>query len=250
MSVKRQRVMWDFFCGFKGASEAFRARGWKVITVDNNPIFRPDILADVCDLRLRGEDAPDFAWFSPVCTDFALRRFDKSLVPSMNLVIQSARLERDLRPKLFAVENVKNSVPYISSVFGPHRLVAGPFFLFGNFPMFIPRPVPSKGSPRGPHWLRSAERARVPLSLSEDMEAAVSYFLDQQESAHVRAQAPRIRAAQEPEDRRVQEPATRPTRAPEQNPVPGPEAGSAQEPGCRRVQVPVLEAAQVPGFLQ
>ncbi len=188
--MSRQRVMWDLCCGLKGASAAFEARGWRVVSVDIDPTFRPTILADILDFRPRGVERPDFVWGSPVCTEYALRRFDPSIVPSLNMVLQVRRVIRDLGAPLWAMENVRHSVPYISSLLGPHRMSVGPFFLWGNFPKFLARPVAGKGAPGGPHWLRGATRAKIPLTLSEDMEAAVSYLLEQQEAARRREQEP------------------------------------------------------------
>jgi site-specific DNA-cytosine methylase len=69
--------MLDLFSGLKGASQAFEAAGWEVITVDNNPDLNPTICCDIEDLWLH----PDFQqymtkeyfnliWASPPCIEF------------------------------------------------------------------------------------------------------------------------------------------------------------------------------------
>ena len=171
------RLMVDLFAGLGGASEAFRRAGWRVVTLDVEPMFKPDILADVAAFEPPADLRPDFVWASPPCVEYALRRFNSDLEPSLALVQHAKRIIDKLSPRYWALENVRLSVPFIRQVLGPHRIAAGPYFLWGNFPRFIPSPVPNKGSASGPHYLRSALRAKIPLSLSQDMEAAVTYML-------------------------------------------------------------------------
>lgn len=204
------RVMFDLFCGLKGSSQAFTAAGWNVTTVDIEPMFKPTRLVSVVDFN-PGPVRPEFVWASPPCTEFALRRFDKTIVPSLDLVRHAKRVIDQLEPKYWAVENVRNAVPYISEVLGPPKMVVGPFFLWGNFPRFLARPVPGKGQARGPHFLRSAMRAMVPLSLSEDMLAAVAYMLDQEQVASG-------------------SPAAGPALEPSSSPAQGPNSAAAQVP--------------------
>lgn len=218
--MSRQRVMWDVFCGLGGASAAFKAAGWKVVTVDIEPMFRPDILADAATLDLRGEAAPDFAWFSPPCVEFARRRFEPDLVPSLDLVRHCVRLRDELKPKLWALENVRLSVPFIKTVLGPHRIGVGPYFLWGNFPSFMPQPVKGKAGVRGPHWMRSAERAKIPYSLSSDIERAVSYLLNAQENGG------------RPAGRALDLPFELPTRPPLTSPASSPPSAAALEPAA------------------
>lgn len=237
--MRRQRTMWDFFSGLGGASEAFRRTGWHVVTVDNDPMFKPTVLRDVRELNVNDVTPPDFAWFSPPCVEFALRRFDPTIVPSLELVEASVRIIKQWEAKnhrfYWALENVRHSVPFISRILGPHRLAVGSFFLWGNFPMFLPPQVENKGSPQGPHWLRSATRAKIPLALSAEMEEAVHYTLNALESADVPlAQNPSIQPAQEPQLSLFGCAATRPPAAAGQEP----EAGVALEPSQEPPRAP------------
>lgn len=173
--------MFDLFAGLGGASEAFRRAGWRVMTLDVDPIFKPDLLLDIATYAPDGL-RPDFVWASPPCVEYALRRFNRDLEPSLDLVRHAKRVIDALKPRLWALENVRLSVPFIRRELGPHRLAVGSYFLWGNFPRFIPRDVPNKGMSVGPHYLRSALRAKIPLTLSEDMERAVSYLLRAEET--------------------------------------------------------------------
>ncbi len=170
--------MWDLFCGLGGWSQAFRDAGWRVITVDNDPMFKPEVLCDISELDVSGQPAPDFLTASPPCVEFALRRFDPKIKPSLDLVVAAKRVIDELKPKYWVIENVRHAVPFISEILGPHRLAVGPYFLWGNFPLFLPQSVKGKSGVRGPHWLRSATRAKIPYPLSSDMERAVSYVFN------------------------------------------------------------------------
>jgi hypothetical protein len=45
----------DLCCRLKGAPQDFKDNGWGVLTVDFNPKFNPDIVADINDLQLEGD---------------------------------------------------------------------------------------------------------------------------------------------------------------------------------------------------
>ena len=63
-------LMLDVCCGLKGASCAMFDRGWEVLSVDINPHFSPDVVADVRTWHYHGP-SPDLVWCSPPCTDLA-----------------------------------------------------------------------------------------------------------------------------------------------------------------------------------
>jgi hypothetical protein len=235
--MKKNRLMYDLFCGLGGASAAFVDAGWDVVTVDSDPMFKPTILTDIRDLVAHPEGVPlinvarpDFLWASPPCIEFARRRFDPSINPSLDLVIAAKKVIDELRPRYWCIENVRLSVPHISKVLGPHRVAIGPYFLWGNFPMFLPRWVREKGSVRGPHWLRSALRAKIPYAISSDMERAVSYVMNAEEAraASCPATWPAAGAVgaplRAPQDLPAAGAVGAPLRAPQDLPAPGPEA--------------------------
>jgi len=66
----------DLCCGLKRASLDFKDHGWDVTTVDINPKFNPDIIADVNNLFLDGKY--DLIWASPPCTDYSRYALPKS----------------------------------------------------------------------------------------------------------------------------------------------------------------------------
>ena len=66
----RKLVWLDLCSGLGGASQPALDRGWKVIRVDIDPRFKPDIVADVRALPLKPFHV-DVLWASPPCQEFA-----------------------------------------------------------------------------------------------------------------------------------------------------------------------------------
>lgn len=65
----------DLFAGLGGATSAFKERGHRVVTVDNNPAFDTDLICDGEKLDVGGLQGPhryDFVWASPPCTCFSV----------------------------------------------------------------------------------------------------------------------------------------------------------------------------------
>ena len=69
MSKTTTGRMLDLCCGKKGASKEFVKAGWDVLTVDIDPKFNPDIIADIINLHPEAPGQFDLIWASPKCTD-------------------------------------------------------------------------------------------------------------------------------------------------------------------------------------
>lgn len=72
----------DLFCGMKSISNAFKARGHEVFTVDWDKNFEPTLCADIGTLT--SEDiinlcggVPDVVWLSPDCTTYSVAAISK-----------------------------------------------------------------------------------------------------------------------------------------------------------------------------
>jgi len=161
--------MLDLFAGLGGASQAMRARGWQVVTVELDPRFRPDVVGDVARLPICGEF--DLLWASPPCTEFSRESMPWCRTgnpPSLELWRAAERAIAELRPRWWVIENVRGAVPY----FGPPVRRIGPWHLWGRMPAFkvrgdLGRKKESFGSKQ------RAERARVPMVLSLALAEAV-----------------------------------------------------------------------------
>ncbi len=162
--------MLDLFAGLGGASQAMRARGWQVVTVELDPKFRPNVVADVSRLPIRGQF--DLIWASPPCTEFSRESMPwcrTGNAPSLELWQAAERAIAELRPRWWVIENVKGAVPWIGRQ--PQRRI-GPFYLWGRMPAFkvrgdLGRKKESFGS------RQRAERAKVPMALSLALAEAV-----------------------------------------------------------------------------
>lgn len=72
----------ELFCGTKSVSNAFKARGHEVFTVDWEKSFEPTLCADIGTLT--AEDiiqlcggVPDVVWLSPDCTTYSVAAISK-----------------------------------------------------------------------------------------------------------------------------------------------------------------------------
>jgi hypothetical protein len=154
----------DLFSGLGGASKPFRDRGWQVVTVELDPKFSPDIVADVSTFSWRGE-RPTLIWASPPCTEFARESMPWSRTgkaPDLSLVQAVYRVVGESKPVWWVVENVRGAQRWI----GRAVMNIGPVYLWGWFPPF--KSTPAYGKER----LSSkdkAERARIPYEIGASL---------------------------------------------------------------------------------
>lgn len=156
--------MIDFCCGTKAASAAMFDRGWKVVTLDIDEKFMPDIVCDIRNYTYSGP-TPDLMWFSPPCTDFSFNSLpwnaNKQRAADISIYGACKRIIRQSKPKYWIIENVRGAMTY----FGPPTQKRGPFYLWGYYP-----PI-GKGhlnyKTKGSHPGRNSHlRAAIPYELS------------------------------------------------------------------------------------
>jgi len=174
--------MLDLFSGLGGASAAFQANPeWEVVTVDNDPDRRPDILCDLSKWKenvtlycqFENEKRFDLIWASPPCDDFCRAAFpwiENDEEPGLQLVQAAVDIIELFRPRCHVIENTKSGAQWITPLLGPPRQIVGPFYLWGDF-SFIPDveidPEHKALMDPGPNNpLRAAMRARIPYVLS------------------------------------------------------------------------------------
>jgi hypothetical protein len=168
--------MLDLCAGLGGASQAMKARGWNVITLDFDPRFKTDVVADVREWDYRGE-RPDLIWASPPCDEFA-REFmpwsKTGKAPALDLVEACKRIIDQSKPRYWVIENVKGAIRYFAPVIGNPAYQCNPYYLWGSFPDISHVRVTS----RKEHLSSSAhaERAVIPYRISD----ALAYAIERQ----------------------------------------------------------------------
>jgi hypothetical protein len=154
----------DLFAGLGGWSEAFRARGHSVTTLDIEPRFSVDIVADVLtwdtdSLAMR----PDIILASPPCEAFSTMSIGthwtggrRAYIPKsdaarlgVQLVKRTVGIILELRPRFFVIENPRDVLRSLEIIPAERRTVwqchvgrawAKPTDLWGGFPPSLDLP--------------------------------------------------------------------------------------------------------------
>jgi site-specific DNA-cytosine methylase len=127
--MSENKTCLDLFCGLGGFSAAFeQSDNWRVVTVDIDPDFNPDITADVMDLRPADlPEEPELVLASPPCEQFSLaasryNHFSSDGEPqteearnSVALVYHTIGLIKSLNPEYWFLENPQG---YLRTVLG------------------------------------------------------------------------------------------------------------------------------------
>jgi hypothetical protein len=154
----------DLCCGLKGASEPMKRRGWEVITLDNNPTFSPDIVADITRWSYQGE-TPDLVWASPPCDEFS-REFmpwsRTSNPPDLSIYEACKRIIAETQPSFWIIENTRGAVPY----FGKPSAIYYPYYLWGFFPPLGKINLAERRHKESYPSTNKAARAMIPPALS------------------------------------------------------------------------------------
>ena len=210
--MSKYRVL-DLFSGLGGFSQAFvKSDRWDVTTVEIDPEFDPDIVADVFDLRPSDFDDFDVILASPPCTQFSfaassLERFvdgepqTDDACDAVALVYHTIGLIRGLSPEFWFLENPQG---WLRQVIGdPDARVTfcqygavwmKPTDLWGDHPdAWMPRSCSygddchayntdcdhgGLGSCAVSGTRDSSERAKIPYDLSESIRDACERTLD------------------------------------------------------------------------
>lgn len=174
--MNEKLLMLDIGSGLGGASQAMKSRGWRVLTVDIEPRFNPDFIADARTWSYEGE-RPDLVWASPPCVEFSRESMPwcrTGSTPDMSIVLGCKRIIDECQPRYWVIENVRGAVSHFRPYLGEPAARVGPFFLWGRFPPLgsIPRDWKKKESYGSK---QRAERAKIPGGLSLALAQAIEW---------------------------------------------------------------------------
>ncbi len=163
-------VFLDLCSGLGGASQPALDRGWRVIRLDIDPCFRPDIVADVRTLPLRPFQV-DVLWASPPCQDFSkwgkMRTFyPNPPQPDLSILRGILRVILDFSPQWFIVENVSGAAEFFKRPLGPVRVTSGSHWFWGKLPGLLPATKSHKGGDYK-DWKSRLRRVREAAGLPE-----------------------------------------------------------------------------------
>jgi len=176
-------LLLDLCSGAGGVTNVFKRKGWEVISVDYNPDFHPDIVADIINWQYDG-DRPDLIWGSPECTQFSKESMPMSWACNrikppaidLRLALNVYRTIREQQPRFWVIENVRGARGYFDLIFGKMRKRVGPQYLWEEFPIFDTKHVYGKER-LGPCPDRAAIRSLIPEGITMALEQSIRWEL-------------------------------------------------------------------------
>ena len=192
----------DLFSGLGGWSAAFKERGHEVFTVDIDPRFEPDLVADIMDVRpVDLPPGPHVILASPPCSRFSAMCIAQSweavkgeshprnvdVVMAVGYVAKTLDLVEKVNPPYWVMEN---PLGMLRKVVGPPRVTTyhaawngggmrKATDLWGKIPgMEWPKLKEWDHVDWTPRKYDAAERARMPYPLSEALCKAIERELE------------------------------------------------------------------------
>ena len=191
----------DLFSGLGGFSEAFLLAGDHVERVENNPLLNQvpnTTMMDVLEFRddldallsnghtIPGRLRTDLIVAGPPCYEFSLAfaapqarksregGFD-DYEPNMELVEATIDIIKMINPRYWVIENVVGSIRHFKKIGLEPNQIHGSAVFYGKFPKFKTPKMPTKAE-RDKRWspIRSNERAKIPLELSQALRNAIT----------------------------------------------------------------------------
>lgn len=154
-------LMLELCAGSGTVAAAFRARGWRTITVDIEPGSDVQV-----DLRKWRAPPADFVWASPPCTEYSLAYPGrKALRPDRSIWLASLARIRESGARYYIIENVRGAIRYWPN----HISSDGRTWFFWGFLPGLPRSLAPrlKDLRHGGRKTRAGIRARIPVDLAD-----------------------------------------------------------------------------------
>lgn len=192
----------ELFCGTKSFSTVAARYGFDTFTVDIEPSFNPDLIANIQSLDASAlPSRPCIMWMSPPCEAFSVAALGKNwntdgtpkhtrAVAAQKLVRKTLSLIREVQPTWWFIENPRGMLRKLPLMRGLHRHTITycqygdtrqkPTDIWTNARWWQPRPPCAPGSscheaaPRGSRTgtqglKRREDRSRIPPALFEEI---------------------------------------------------------------------------------
>jgi hypothetical protein len=165
----------DLCAGTGAASEPLLEYGFQRLLLDpycavESTAQTRVVLSDVRSVPIESLGEPAVVWASPPCTEFSrcgLPWIRSTEAPDLSIVLACRRIIETLKPRVWCIENVRGSLPFLTPLLGSYRqVVSGRWFLWGNF---SPLNVQIAYHEHNKEHLTSearARRARIPSPLA------------------------------------------------------------------------------------
>jgi hypothetical protein len=168
----------ELFCGTKSFSKVAKELGHETFTIDNAPMFEPDLCIDIMGFNPKIDDSyPDILWASPPCQGFSVAAMGKnwgggfrayepktdSARLAMKLALRTLELIRIFKPRYWFIENPRamlRKMPFMEDFLketgGVRRTITycqygdtrmKPSDIFTNCIEWRPRPICKNGDP-------------------------------------------------------------------------------------------------------
>ena len=113
----------ELCAGSKSFTKVCQSMGWQCTTVDVNPRYEPDILADVRELEQNGhfkEGEFDVIWASPPCEHYSIAktRGERNLPHYDSIAIACLKIIDEVKPLVWIVENPMGLLRHRPFMFG------------------------------------------------------------------------------------------------------------------------------------
>ena len=196
----------ELFCGTKSFSKVADKRGWKTLTIDNDPKFNSDWCGDIMKWE-NPQGIVDILWASPPCQGFSVaaigRNWNLDRTPktdsarlAMELVRRTMEIIDHIEPDFWFIENPRGMLrkmewfdKWVRDKGGVRRTVSycqygdtrmKPTDIWTNCLEWTPKPMCKNGdpchesAPRGSKTgtqglVGAAERGRIPEQLFEEI---------------------------------------------------------------------------------
>lgn len=162
----------DMCSGMGGVRDGFKAAGFEVITIDVDPCFDVDIIADIREIDPGRFKNINVVWSSPPCDEFSLwsmpwcKKYRKGN-PDLSIVTASKKIIDAINPDFWIIENVRGSTAFLNPILGK-PVKYGSRYLWGSFPLFTVR----RDHCYGKEKLSSKQsklRAKIPFEISYNL---------------------------------------------------------------------------------